>query len=512
MGLLDFFRGLITRPPRAIPHAVRIDESLAISELPLTVQMRRIGGAMTPESLSSIMRAADVGEMWQLADVCNEARQKDCHLQSILGTREMAVSSLPWQVSPHGSERKNPVRRNKHDLISEFVEDALQGAAGGVLVTGEETVSFRTALAHLASAAYHGRAVAEAVYQRDGKRLTLQGFSPVETRRINYSLQSGRIAWWDPNGFGMPYPGVELSAFAPGKLAVHRPRINGDDHVHEGLARVLLWAALFRNWDLRDWVTFGELAWKPWRTAKYTKGADKADIEGLVTKLRQMSSSGVMVHPDTTEVTIEWPQNAGSKGGTHAELFAVLGAEMSKAVLGQTLTSEQGSRGSQALGKVHDNVRKDILEYDAQALAETIQRDIINPLVRMNFGPDAEPPTFRFLTEEAVDLLSFSQGVSTLTAAGLRIPAKWVRDRVGAPEPDEDDEVLGEGEEDVPIDPATGLPAEPQDPKADPNADPGEEPAKPGAKPKDLPTWRPRPSTRATSISVSPARPSPPPW
>lgn len=486
MGVIDFFRGLITRAPRRLPEGRVTDETIMISELPLTVQMRRIGGALTPEALSQVMRAADVGEMWQLTDVANEARQKDCHLQSILGTREMAVSSLPWQVAPRGAPRKNAVRRNQKDIISEFVEEALENADGGILASGDRLVSFRTMLAHLASGPFHGRAVSETVLRKDGRRLVPTGWNNVEPRRINFSLQTGRISWWDPNGFGMPYPGVELAQFAPGKLLVHQPRIVGDDPVHEGLARVLLWAALFRSWDMRDWVTFGELAWKPWRTAKYTKGADKNDITSLTTKLRQMSSSGVMVHPDSTEITIEWPKNAGSKGGTHAELFAVLGAEMSKAVLGQTLTSEQGSRGSQALGRVHDNVRRDILEYDAKCIAETVQRDLIVPLVRLNFGPDAEVPQFRFLTDDEVDLSTFSLGVKNLKEAGLRIGSKWVRDRVGCPEPDEDDEILGEGDddgEDIPIDPATGLPMEPADPKAKPGEEPAK-PDKPGEEPK----------------------------
>jgi phage gp29-like protein len=476
MGVIDFFRGLVTRAPRQIHTSSVAPEVIEIGELPLSMQLRRIGGAMTPQQASAAMQSADMGRMWELTDLSNDARQKDCHLQSILGTREMAVAALPWQVSPRGEPRKNRVRKNKHDVISEFVTDALTNASGAVLPSGDRIVSFRTAIAHLASGPFHGRAVCEGVYGRDGRRMVPIGFGNVEHRRINFALETGRIAWWDPNGFLMPYPGIELCQFAPGKLLVHQPRINGDDQVHEGLARVLLWASLFRNWDLRDWVTFGELAWKPWRTAKYEKSADKKDIATLIERLRKMSASGVLVHPDTTEVTVEWPKNPGSNGGTHAELFAVLGAEMSKAVLGQTLTSEQGSKGSQALGKVHDSVRGDILEYDASCIAETIQRDLIGPLVRMNFGDDAEVPLFRFLTEEAVDLQAFSTGVKNLRDAGLRIGAPWVRDRIGAPEPEEDEEVLGEGEEDIPIDPKTGLPAEPPEDAKKPADDKPAEP------------------------------------
>lgn len=179
-----------------------------------------------------------------------------------------------------------------------------------------------------------------------------------------------------------------------------------------------------------------------------------------------MTTSGFLGVPDTVDVSVEWPKG-GKQGASHAELFAVLGAEMSKAVLGQTLTTEQGSKGSQALGRVHDGVRKDIKEFDARSIAETIRRDLIAPLVRMNFGNDADIPIFRFITTETEDMGSFAAGVSTLKSAGLRIPAAWVRDRVGMPQPDDDDEILGEpdgDEEDIPIDPATGLPTVPAEP------------------------------------------------
>ena len=60
----------------------------------LYYQHTRIGGSLTPEDVSNILRTADTGYMWRLADLANESRQKDCHLQSILGTREMAIAGM----------------------------------------------------------------------------------------------------------------------------------------------------------------------------------------------------------------------------------------------------------------------------------------------------------------------------------------------------------------------------------------------------------------------------------
>jgi len=237
------------------------------------------------------------------------------------------------------------------------------------------------------------------------------------------------------------------------------------------------------------------LAWKPWRIGTYKADADQKHIDHLIEALTSLTSSGAALLAETTSLDVEWPGGGGStsQGPAHLALFGTLGAEMSKSVLGQTLTTEQGSKGSQALGRVHDQVRMDVLEFDAQCLAETLRRDLIAPLVRRNFG-DVAIPRFRFLTEEAADLKAFGEGLLAMRKAGLKnIPAVWVRDRSGIPEGKEGDEVLGDDvadtEIDIPIDPETGLPVEPA-PAAgegtDPaGADPAEAPAEKAARAAD---------------------------
>ncbi len=47
-----------------------------------------------------------------------------------------------------------------------------------------------------------------------------------------------------------------------------------------------------------------------------------------------------------------------------------------------------GTTGSLAAGQVHNEVRHDLLESDAKALAKTIKMQLIWPLVGFNFGWD----------------------------------------------------------------------------------------------------------------------------
>lgn len=71
-------------------------------------------------------------------------------------------------------------------------------------------------------------------------------------------------------------------------------------------------------------------------------------------------------------------------------------------LMGETLTSDSGG-GSYAQSKTHDEVRHDLTVADAKALAVTIRRDIIRPLVEFNYGTDADIPFFGFDCHEVED-------------------------------------------------------------------------------------------------------------
>lgn len=456
---------MLTRAPREVVH---LDTSVAVSQLPLWAQYQRIGGPMTPEQLTQALRLADQGSMALLADLFLDARKKDGHLQSILGTREMMLQNLPWEVLP-GCDNPRKIDLEAVDVCKAAIADAV----GGYDEEGVQLVGFRGLLGHLQGGVSHGYAVSETVYEvRDGHLLP-RGWNLLGPRRIVFDQKTARPHWYDAGTPGLTYPGVDLLAgFTPGKIILHQPRITGDGPTSEGLCRVLLWAALFRNWALRDWAALGELAWKPWRKGIYKTKAQQPEIEALIQKLRAWSSGGVAVFNDNADISVEWPKGIGP-GASHKELRGELAGDMSKAVVGQTLTTDAGDKGARSLGEVHKDVKADIRESDACNDAETIRRDLFTPLTRLNCGPRPHIPRFRFLTEEAVDLEKFGRGLKALREAGLRrIPAVWVRDRAGIPEADEDDEIL---EVDIPIDPKTGLPTTPGSSSDDADSDDGAE-------------------------------------
>ncbi len=411
--------------PKTIPDveekmsAPKTRGTRVIGDQPVWQQLVQSSGGLSPAAVTARMREADLGRMCQLVDLGNALRQKDGHLQGILETRETAVQRLKWEIELP----RKPTKQEKK--AAQLVKDAICGGVGDVV-------------AQCSSSPFFGYAVTETVWRKSNGYLVPDYFSPVAHRR--FCIDGNRLLWQDVAG---STAGVDIRAAYPGQFIVSRPRVNGDVRCREGLIRVLCWAALFRNWDLTDWLRLGEIAWRPWRSASYDKEAfvKQSDIDDLVTALDSMATSGVIVHPKTVDVKVEWPEGVG-KGGPHAELFGTLGREMSKAVLGQTETTESSSSSGYAQSKTMDGVRKDKVESDATFIAADVTRDLINVIVRLNFGDNVRPPSLRFITEDAVDVKAFSDSIATLSKAGLRIPAKWARDKAGIPEPVADEELL----------------------------------------------------------------------
>lgn len=461
-GFFDAFRRVFGKkvvglpakpaPPDAVPSA-----GMVLQPLPMSQSIVRIGGSLTPELVSTIMRMADGGNTAPLCDLANDARQKDCTLQQCLQQREDGLSSLPWElVIPDQEATSTRGARQKR-----FVQAILNRR--GLL---------QTLVPHLVGAVYPGFAVSEIFWVKENGKLVPGGFVNHQPRRFGFRPSDGALVWRDQ---GMGNEGIDFRAAHPNKFIVAQPRVNGDVAAREGLVRVLMWAALFRNWSLADWVKLGEIAWKPWRWAEYQKTATKKDIADLVAVLEGMIASGVAAVPETTKLHIEYPGGSGSSASKpgHAELYETMGREIAKAIVGQTLTTDEGKNGTQALGRVHNEVRKDIRDADALHVAMVLSRDLIAPMVTLNFGVGAPIPEFRFVTEEGKDLLALSTGLKTTVETGLPVPQKWAYELLGIPAPKGGEAVI-EPPAKAPPPGETNPDGTPKDPEDDPEDDPAE--------------------------------------
>lgn len=432
-----------------------VKSSQVIPDLSMWAHASRIGGGITPQMIASIIRSADAGDHRQLIDLANECRQRDSHLQAVLGTHEESIAGLSWQVvAPMRPGSEKPRTMDKR--AAAWCEEQLRNNPG-----------VQNLIAQLTGGYFYSYSVAEIVWRKEGGKLVPDHFVSVAPRRFRFRREDSRLVWQDDG-----ITEVDYREKYPNKFITTQPRVTGDIPSREGLARVLIYMSTMRNWVIFDWLRTGEMSWKPWRIGKFKKDVstakDRTDLEEI---MRRMTTDFTAVVPDSCEIDITWPGGTGSQRSSHGELANVLAQEMSKAVLGQTETTQASSSSGYAQAKVHDAVRRDLRETRARQIAADITRDLIGPMIRLNFGVGVEVPRFEFVTQDPIDLKEFADSLKTMRDAGARIPEKWALDQAGIPEPKEGERVLGdsvEGEEDE------EEPGKPDDEETKPTA-PGDE-------------------------------------
>lgn len=404
-----------------------------IEGLALHEQFERIGGNLRPEQVSAILMEADSGRPARFVDLMHESRQKDGHLHSVLQASETAITALEWALAVRGN-----VPKRKAKKAAEECTEALK-----------ECDTLSLGVAHLAGEGpLFGYAYDQVIWHKvDGGHLWPQEFKPVSCRRFAFTRE-GELRFIQSPYASPDTSGVDLmEAYRPGKFLCYKPRVNGDVLPREGLARLLVWFALFRNWDLRDWFQMAELAWKPKRRAEYDKAewASKEDKRALKTILERWHSTGIAIHPNTVKLFMEAAKGVtGTVGSSHNELAKFCGYEMSKAVLGITDATESDATGARAATESRQELRKELRDARAMGIARVIYRQLIVPFVEINYGITVPAPSFDFLTEERAELKSFSESMEILAKkAGYPIPFAYIEDQTGIPQAKEGEPQIG---------------------------------------------------------------------
>jgi phage gp29-like protein len=421
------------RAGRGATRASRTGRVDVVAPTSLWLQQGRIGGELTPKQVGEIILQADVGYTYRLVDLAAESRERDCHLHACLSTLELSLAGLELQIIPASDKRRDrKIAVEVEQVLNDFGNYDEQGTPQGL----------SDLIGHLAGAFYYGHAVAELVWLKKLGKLIPVAAVHVEARRFIIDPATCKLHFYEPFGT-VPYPGVNLLEEYPNRFVQFTPRVLGTGVAREGLMHPLVWAALFRNWTTRDWMNLAELAWKPWRIGKYDKDefASEADIQALLQALEFVTASGATLLPNTVELEVQWPGQKGSgHESAHERLCMFMASEMSKAILGQTMTTDDGSSYSQA--QVHWKVAVDRRDSAARTIANLIRWQIVMRYLRLNYGPDTPVPRVRLVAND-VDLAQLAIVLQQLTAIGLPIATSYIYKMFGMPAPKPGDEVVG---------------------------------------------------------------------
>jgi phage gp29-like protein len=370
---------------------------------------------LTPAKLMAILREADAGSLSAAMQLYEEMEEKDAHLYAVANTRRLAFTGLEWTVVSDAD--MNPTTdRPLADAAAEHCRKALT-----------QIDSFDQALTHLALAIGRNIAIAELVWERVGPAVTLVDIAPVDFTRIIFDdFDRPRILTED-----QPFDGIDL---VPNKFIVHAPRCTTGHPARGGLLRVTALVFLAKQLALKDWMIFTETFGMPVRIARYEPSASAEEKREMLRMLESLGSNAAGIFSRAVDLQII-EAGRGTKGPPYEPLIEFLNREISKAWLGQTLTTDTtGARGSFAASAVHEEVRKDVRADDLRTEARTIRRDILAPLARLKFGPDVPVPHFKRIVARADSAAELADLIdSAVNRLGLKVPADWTHETLGIP-------------------------------------------------------------------------------
>ena len=375
---------------------------------------------LTPQRLAAILRACDEGAPEDYLILAEEMEERDPHYFSVLGMRKRAISGVQARVEPASESA-----RDKE--IAKAVEDHIVEHDG-----------FSDALEDLLDALGKGFSVVELIWpeQRKATFWEIGEFVYRDQRFFQFDRETMReIRLRDESDI---VNGLPLTPF---KFAAHRAKLKSGLPLRGGLARVAAFTWMCKAYTVKDWMAFIETYGLPLRIGRYDGSATAEDVEVLFRAVANIGTDAAAVIPKSME--IEFENAAGGRTGEQVfENFARWGDEqVSKAVLGQTMTSDDGS--SQAQAKVHNDVRLDIAAADAKSVSNTVNRDIVRPFVDLNFGTQKLYPKVVIEIPEPEDTEMILRNATRLVAVGVPFKASELRGKLGFSDPQPGDEIVG---------------------------------------------------------------------
>ncbi|WP_299174405.1 DUF935 family protein [uncultured Brevundimonas sp.] len=330
-------------------------------------------------------------------EVYRELR-RDGQVHSTFQQRRLALRSRVLSVEPGG-------------------EDAASIAAADQLRLNLEQIAFDRATGLMTWGAFYGYSVGECMWRIADGKVWLDRVKARTPWRFRFG-QDGALRLLTRTSMldGEPMPPAKFWTTSWGAD-------NDDEPYGLGLAHQLYWPVFFKKQGLGFWLRALEKFGAPTGLGTYPAGTPKSEQDKLLAAVHRMRMDGSIVVPEGTTI-----QLLEAVRGTvdQASFNRAMNSEISKIVLGQTMTTDDGASLSQS--EVHMEVREELTDADAEELCESFQAGPATWLTAWNF-PGAKTPIVRRIAaedqEKAAKLLIAKAGaVKAMRDAGYEPTAE----------------------------------------------------------------------------------------
>lgn len=415
MSWFDRLPTLMGLRPTAEPAAEKIEPTLSVSDnkqggVGASIISRNPHGGhpaagLTPEKLAMILRSSITGSPRLYLELAEDMEERYPHYASVLSTRKRAIKGMEITVEAAGSS-------TAEEDEAELVREVVQGPA------------FRGSVIDMMDALGKSFSATETIWDTKARPWKPLKFEYNDPRFFEF----GRS---DPEQlFILGDGGPEF--LRSNSWIVHRAKAKSGLTIRGGLARPAAWIFFFQSFTLKDWAIFAEAYGQPMRLGKFDPGASNEDKRVLLEAVHSIGSDFAAIIPQAMAIEFVKAQISDSTD-LYERRADWLDRQCSKLVLGQTGTTDSSNGSGYAQAKVHDEVRADLADSDAEQLADTLNAQLVEPLVSLNFNRPGRAgfPKIVIGRPEEEDVAAWVSNVSKVVPLGVPVTVEEVQKKIG---------------------------------------------------------------------------------
>lgn len=299
----------------------------------------------------------------------------DSHVWACYSSRKAAVQSCEWDIR----EKRGGSKRASKQAI-QFIEDIMDGLDMDQVITD------------MLDAPFFGMAPVEIVWKAAGSGWVPDSLVGKPPEWFVFSMKNElRFLSTEHQLEGEILPDM--------KFLLPRHHASYLNPYGERLAARCFWPVAFKKGGMKYWSIFTEKFGMPWVVGRVPRNTNETDRAALLAKLVTMVQDAVAVINDDERV--EFLEEKGKTGtaNIYENLIDVCNKEISKAVLGQTATTE-GTPGKLGEEKGQVETKKDLADKDKRMVKS--QMDLFFQWAVMLNLAGTDAPEFIWQEEEDI--------------------------------------------------------------------------------------------------------------
>ena len=369
---------------------------------------------LSADRVHAAIIAAEQGDTELLFAIYRDILISDSHIQSCIETRFLAVLGDDPLITP-----RNPAKP----------EDV--AAAEAIQAAMDRLPDFMGMCADLLWGILWPLSMVERTYrasEEPGLQYDWGDVSPVPDYLFRWTTGHLELAEIDP---ATRMRSGKWFKPDPNRYITHRGHLLRHPDCWGGPMRALMWWYLLKTMDREWWVRFLDRFGTPFPVAKFEKSDDRSR-QILERALKLSTRIGGIVVSSATQVELVQANTAAADA--HQRFFGVCNDEISRRILGQTLSSTSAPTGiGSGASTLQGQVRDDIATFDKKRYAQTVRSQFFAPWLKLN-GFKGSPPNITFGGDEQEEVGVTAEALSKLYTAGMRVTDKSLPDlskRVG---------------------------------------------------------------------------------